>query len=194
MAIINESGLYSLILTNRKPDGARVRTSTMPPTGSTAAPTSTRTISRQLRAMIQARGRSAAELGRAAGVDRSVLNRFLADERDITLDTVDRLADVLGLRLIEGAVGKVKPAQAARPPRTRRSAPRPDRPGDGQCPPGRGGARRTRGVGPRSTGRPGGSAPDPARSVGRGAGDEGARSVVPAGGGHDHPTPPDLEP
>ena len=75
----------------------------MPPPGSAAAPTSTRTISRQLRAMIQARGRSAAELGRAARGDRSVLNRFLADERDITLDTVDRLADVLGLRLIEGS-------------------------------------------------------------------------------------------
>ena len=80
------------------------------------APTSRQVISRQLRAMIEARGQSAGELSRASGVDRGMILRFLAGKRDIKLDTVDRLADVLGLRLIEGAPVKAKPARAARRP------------------------------------------------------------------------------
>ena len=39
------------------------------------------------------------ELAEAAGVDRSVLSRFLAGKRSITLETLDRLAEVLKLRL-----------------------------------------------------------------------------------------------
>ena len=66
-------------------------------------------ISRQLRAMIEARGLSAAELGRAAGVDGGVISRFLNGERDVRLETVDRLAEVLGLRLIEGVKGRGRP-------------------------------------------------------------------------------------
>jgi transcriptional regulator with XRE-family HTH domain len=63
------------------------------------APTS---LSEQLRELIEAAGPSVYELARDAGVDRSVLSRFLAGKRTITLETADRLAAVLKLRLIAG--------------------------------------------------------------------------------------------
>ena len=88
---------------------------------------SRRTISRQLRAMIEARGESASSLGRQSGVDAGVISRFLRDERDITLGTLDRLADVMGLRLIEGAKGR-PPSKPARPPAKPTRPPRPARP------------------------------------------------------------------
>lgn len=52
-----------------------------------------------LRAAIQVSGLSLGELERRAGVDRASLSRFLRGERGLTLDTVDLLAPVLGLRL-----------------------------------------------------------------------------------------------
>ncbi len=57
------------------------------------------TISEQLREAI-AKADSAYDLAREAGVDRSVLSRFINGKRTITLDTVDRLAEVLKLRLV----------------------------------------------------------------------------------------------
>jgi transcriptional regulator with XRE-family HTH domain len=59
-------------------------------------------LSEQLRELIAAAGPSAYELARDAGVDRSVLSRFLAGKRTITLETADRLAAILKLRLIAG--------------------------------------------------------------------------------------------
>jgi hypothetical protein len=47
-------------------------------------------------------GPSASELARDAGFDRSVLSWFLAGQRTIALETADRLAAVLKLRLIAG--------------------------------------------------------------------------------------------
>jgi plasmid maintenance system antidote protein VapI len=60
------------------------------------------TLSQQLRELIGEAGPSVYELARDAGVDRSVLSRFLAGKRTITLETADRLAAVLKLRLIVG--------------------------------------------------------------------------------------------
>ena len=74
-------------------------------------------ISGQLRAMIRARGETASELGRQAGVDPGVIQRFLNEERDIRVETLDRLAEVMGLRLIEGAKGKARPARRPAAPR-----------------------------------------------------------------------------
>jgi plasmid maintenance system antidote protein VapI len=51
---------------------------------------------------VRAAGPSAYELARDTGVDRSVLSRFLTGKRTITLETADRLAAVLKLRLIAG--------------------------------------------------------------------------------------------
>ena len=59
-------------------------------------------LSEQLRERIAAAGPSVYELARDAGVDRSVLSRFLAGKRTITLETADRLAAVLKLRLVAG--------------------------------------------------------------------------------------------
>jgi hypothetical protein len=50
---------------------------------------------------IAAAGSSVSEPARDAGVDRSVLSRFLAGKRTITLETADRLARVLRLRLAD---------------------------------------------------------------------------------------------
>jgi plasmid maintenance system antidote protein VapI len=57
------------------------------------------TISEQLRDRIATSQLSPYELAEASGVDRSVLSRFLTGKRSLTLDTVDKLADVLKLRL-----------------------------------------------------------------------------------------------
>jgi transcriptional regulator with XRE-family HTH domain len=59
-------------------------------------------LSDQLRALIQDARPSVSELAQQAGVDRSVLSRFLAGRRTITLETADRLAAVLKLRLGPG--------------------------------------------------------------------------------------------
>ncbi len=69
----------------------------------------------QLREIVEARGLTAYALGKRAGVDPGVVSRFLTGERDIRLETADRLAAVLGLRLVEvGTKGKagrrVRPA------------------------------------------------------------------------------------
>jgi plasmid maintenance system antidote protein VapI len=60
------------------------------------------TLSEEIRAAILKADLSAYELARAAGVDRSVVSRFLAGRRTITLETADRIAEVLKLRLIAG--------------------------------------------------------------------------------------------
>jgi plasmid maintenance system antidote protein VapI len=57
------------------------------------------TISEQLRDRIATSPLSPYELAEASGVDRSVLSRFLAGKRSLTLDTVDKLAAVLKFRL-----------------------------------------------------------------------------------------------
>ena len=59
-------------------------------------------LSDQLRELIAAADPSAYELARNAGVDRSVLSRFLAGKRTITLETAERLAVVFKLRIIAG--------------------------------------------------------------------------------------------
>ena len=58
-------------------------------------------LSDQLRAMIEKQGGSVYELAKDAEVDRSVLSRFLAGKRTITLETADRLAARLHLRLTD---------------------------------------------------------------------------------------------
>jgi len=55
----------------------------------------------QLREIVEARGLTAYALARRAGVDPGVVSRFLTGERDIRLETADRLAAALGLRLVE---------------------------------------------------------------------------------------------
>jgi transcriptional regulator with XRE-family HTH domain len=56
-------------------------------------------LSDDIRAAIGKAGLSPFELARASGVDRSVLSRFLAGKRTITLETADKLAEELRLRI-----------------------------------------------------------------------------------------------
>ena len=59
-----------------------------------------RKISGQLRYIIQGSGLSLTELARRTGVDSGILSRFMRGKRTITLETVDRLSQELGLLLI----------------------------------------------------------------------------------------------
>jgi transcriptional regulator with XRE-family HTH domain len=61
-----------------------------------------RTISGQLRQVIDASVMTREALAQASGVDASVISRFMTSERTITLKTVDKLAAVLELRLCGG--------------------------------------------------------------------------------------------
>jgi plasmid maintenance system antidote protein VapI len=59
------------------------------------------TLSDQLQERITQDGRSQSELARVAGIDRAILWRFMTLKRTITLETADRLAAVLRLRLAD---------------------------------------------------------------------------------------------
>ncbi len=72
------------------------------------------TLSRQLRDVIESRELTAYALGKEAGVDATVVGRFLSGERDLRLATADRIALALGLRLVEVARAGAK-ARPARP-------------------------------------------------------------------------------
>ncbi len=57
-------------------------------------------LSEQIRQAIASADLSPYELAEASGVDRSVLSRFSAGKRTITLETADKLAEVLKLRIV----------------------------------------------------------------------------------------------
>src|SRR3954447_9480834 len=69
----------------------------------------------QLRQTIRQRALSAYEVARSAGVAPSVVSRFLARRRGLTLDTFDAIATALGLKLVESARGRGRPAGPATP-------------------------------------------------------------------------------
>lgn len=56
-------------------------------------------LSQQIRRHVRECGLSVYAISQSSGVSQSVLSRFLAGERSPTLDTVDKLAEVLGLEL-----------------------------------------------------------------------------------------------
>lgn len=69
-----------------------------------------------MREIIEARGLTAYAAGKLAGVDPGVVQRFLTGERDIRMETADRLALGLGLRLVEVArKGRARASGSARP-------------------------------------------------------------------------------
>ena len=57
------------------------------------------TLSDDIRAAIGKADLSPYELAQASGVNRSVLSRFVAGKRTITLETADKLAETLRLRI-----------------------------------------------------------------------------------------------
>ena len=56
-------------------------------------------VSRALRATISERGLTAYAAAKQAGVSVDAVQRFLKEQRGLTLATVDKLADALGLTL-----------------------------------------------------------------------------------------------
>jgi hypothetical protein len=88
-------------------------------------------LSAQLKDIIASRDLAAYAVGRLAGVDPGVVQRFLTGERDIRLGTADRIGAALGLRLVE--VGGKARGRAARRgeagPAAEAPAPAPTAPG-----------------------------------------------------------------
>jgi transcriptional regulator with XRE-family HTH domain len=72
------------------------------------------TISDQLRAVILNRKLTPYSVAVSAGVAPSVVTRFINGERGLTLDTLDRVAGALGLRLIETSGRGIRHRQPAR--------------------------------------------------------------------------------
>lgn len=67
-----------------------------------------KTISDSLRQAITESGLSLNALWKASGVDAGRLSRFLRGERGLTVDALDRLGQVLGLKLVYQGEGKPK--------------------------------------------------------------------------------------
>lgn len=69
-----------------------------------------RPVSGPLRKAVKESGVTRYQLSQQVGVAESVLSRFVTGKQGITLDTADRLADVLGLEVVAG-VSTVQPKQ-----------------------------------------------------------------------------------
>jgi antitoxin component HigA of HigAB toxin-antitoxin module len=61
-----------------------------------------------VRRAIEASGLTPAEIGRQAGISKSQLSRFMRGERSMTLETADKLAKVLRLRMVRGRAPRKK--------------------------------------------------------------------------------------
>ncbi len=59
-------------------------------------------LAKEFRAAFAASGMTRLALSKQSGVSYSVVHRFIAEERDLTLGTASKLANVLGLRLVKG--------------------------------------------------------------------------------------------
>lgn len=77
------------------PSSISAETASIPP----EQPPATRSFSDQLRELIRRDGRTVYAIETAAGLPRGGVGRFLAGQRGLTTDTLDRLAVVIGLQL-----------------------------------------------------------------------------------------------
>lgn len=57
------------------------------------------------RSIIATRGLTAYRVAKSAGIAPSTMTRFLARDRDLSLESFGKVCGVLGLRLVEGAGG-----------------------------------------------------------------------------------------
>lgn len=64
-------------------------------------PTTKKPVSQALRRTIRKRGLTAYATAKQAGVSVDAVQRFLKDERGLSLDTVDKIADSLDLALCD---------------------------------------------------------------------------------------------
>ena len=72
-----------------------------PPAGA-SQPAGPGSLSEALRAAIRGSGKSVYQIAKAANVSQIVVSRFLSGERDIRMQTADRLAESLHLKLGTG--------------------------------------------------------------------------------------------
>ncbi len=63
-------------------------------------------MSEQLRQAIETSQFSRYRISMETGVSQAALSRFMSGERSLTLDTVDVLADFLGLKLVSKRKGR----------------------------------------------------------------------------------------
>ncbi len=63
-------------------------------------------MSEQLRQAIETSQYSRYRIWKETGVSQAALSRFMSGERSLTLDTVDVLADFLGLELVSKRKGR----------------------------------------------------------------------------------------
>ena len=56
-------------------------------------------LSEQVRRAIQDSGKTQYRIAKESGVDKGALSRFMSGERGLTLESLDRLTDYLGLVL-----------------------------------------------------------------------------------------------
>lgn len=71
------------------------------------------TFSDEVRDAVDRDGRTPHGLATAAGISPAVISRFLAGQRGITSDTLDRLAEAMGLHLAAVTRGRGRPRKAA---------------------------------------------------------------------------------
>ena len=63
-------------------------------------------LSEQFRQAVRASGLSQSAIARALDINRSAVCRFMAGDRGLTLATLDRLAELLKLKLTEDRKGR----------------------------------------------------------------------------------------
>jgi ribosome-binding protein aMBF1 (putative translation factor) len=85
-----------------KDDAIRRQVEAEFPPAQPACRTAAGSLSESLREAIQRSGKSAYQIAKAANVSPIVVSRFLSGERDIRMETADRLAEVLALKLETG--------------------------------------------------------------------------------------------
>ena len=87
----------------------------MPPRSSPPRPRQRAAISGQLHAILTRGEHNLYEVAKAAKVPLSSLTRFVDGERGLTLATADKLADALGLKLVETGRDRVRTSKSPRP-------------------------------------------------------------------------------
>ena len=75
-------------------------------------------LSDQVRRAVESCPRSRNSVCREAGIDPGAFSNFMAGRRGMSLASLDRLAEVLDLRIVVGQQKRRKPSQAARAKKT----------------------------------------------------------------------------
>ena len=69
----------------------------------------------QLRQAIERSGMSRYAIGQAAGIDKATMSRFMAGKVGLSLESIDKIVDVLRLKLVAEPSRKTKKTGTRRP-------------------------------------------------------------------------------